>query len=114
MIGRSRMEAFSLRASRKGRPRESLGLCSHTILLQMPLPHFVTSIFAEPSSLAQMPVGSAAKASEDRPAAARATVRTTGAIKRCCIEHLLLPCSAKRSNRPSATKLRPRFLTRPL
>jgi hypothetical protein len=60
MIGLSRLDGSSFRTSWSGPPCESFGFLSQTTLLQIPLPHFLISTFAEPSSLTQMPEGSAA------------------------------------------------------
>src|SRR4026209_1984720 len=76
MIGRPRRDAFSFLTSCRGWPRELFGVLSQTTEPQRPRPHFLISTFAEPSSLAQMPEGSAAEASEGLEIASTAARRT--------------------------------------
>src|SRR4026207_1780555 len=76
MIGRPRRDAFSFLTSCRGLPRELFGFLSQTTEPQSPRPHFLISTFAEPSSLAQMPEGSAAEASEGLEIASTAARRT--------------------------------------
>src|SRR5665811_930581 len=90
MIGRSRLDGSSFRASWRGLPCESFGALSQTIVLQIPRPHFLISTFAEPSSLAQMPEGSAAEASDGLPVTNRTVAMrlSAGPNALCFIEHL--------------------------